>query len=168
MGEFWGDKIETGGLIEGYHGTKDELKFVWEVINGIIRPAGYLRPISLVGSRQEGWRISRNRFWEFANERGSDIEHENGERWLKILNDLAAKNNYSRNELPLLVDHLPKDAPMLVQQYLEESEPGSDFDLFLLGRKPTTVQPIYLDPTTGLSVDILDSHDAMLFLGLEE
>lgn len=54
MGEIGGDRIETGGLTEGYHGTKDELRFVWEIINGHLRPAGYKRPISLTGSRREG------------------------------------------------------------------------------------------------------------------
>lgn len=136
MPEISGYYLERG-FIEGLHGTRDELRYVDDVvINGIIRTAGYRGRIMLIGSRKEGSRISINRYNEFIDAEDPDLPVEKRVNWLQWLNRAATERKVNRVDLPLLVDKLPIKAPEVIARFLEEGDPESDFDLLLRGLKP--------------------------------
>ena len=144
------------GLIEGYHGTRPELRFVTEIVNGVIRPAGYQGPYTLVGSRgAEGLWISRTRFPGY----GQDAE---AMRWYNRLNRLAHQHKLSRGQIPNLLDIIKGDMPAYVEEFLED-DPGTDFDLLLPGGRPPQVAQIYIDDLfkTGQTMDIYSPDDWM-------
>lgn len=136
------------GLIEGFHGPKPELSFVTEVVNGIIRPAGYQGPYQLVGSRSEGLWLSRTRFPKYSRT-------DQAIAWYSKLNKLAHENNLTRANLNQLLDIIEGDIPTDVEEFLED-DPGSDYDIFLPKGIPDGIESIYEDNQfgTGQSIDI--------------
>ena len=144
------------GLIEGYHGTRPELRFVTEIVNGVIRPAGYKGPYTLVGSRgEEGLWISRTRFPGYG-------QNNEAMSWYNRLNSLAHKNKLSRRQIPDLLDIIKGEIPTDIEEFLED-DPGSDFDLLLAGGRPLQVAHIYTDNrfNTRQSMDIYSPDDWM-------
>jgi hypothetical protein len=142
------------GLIEGLHGTKDEIHFVQDVISGIIKPAGYTQKIRLIGSRAENKWISKFSFLESCG----GLPEGDQQYWYKFLNTQAHKHKLNRGQIRLLAQDLPSNAPSEISQFLTAKEqPGSDFDLLLI-KRPKQLEYTYEDMTygTGQQVDIVE------------
>lgn len=140
-------------LVPGFHGTRAEIDFVNRVIRDHIRGAGYLGQIELVGSRVDGWWVSR-RWFEVIY---PQVAPETRDHWLNFLNQEAKKHNFNTRELPLLADFIPEDAPAELFEFLEDGCAGSDFDLLLkVEVRPSGIAAIYVDNegNTGQSVDV--------------
>ena len=165
--EIKGYYIEKG-LTEGLHGTGKEIRFVQDVVSGIIRPAGYIGPIRLIGSRFEGKWISKSNFFDACGELPDEIQR----HWYNFLDAAAHKHNYHRAQIHQLVTDLPSNAPPEIAAFLTGREPpGSDFDLLIPTRVPALATTFYYDETygTGQHVDILildQMNEASLHSGL--
>lgn len=145
-------------LTEGHHGTKREIQFVYDVISNIIRPSGYIGPITLIGSRSEGKWISKSNYLAACE----DLDRELQQFWYRYLDHEAHIRNYSRAEIPQLVDILPPEAPTEIKTFLTSPEPpGSDFDLFLHTSLPWGISKHDYTFGTKQSIDILSSGDGL-------
>lgn len=158
--ELEGYNIERG-FIEGLHGTKREIRFLQDVVTGIIRQAGYREPIRLIGSRAQGKWISKSNFSEACGE----LPDQEQRYWYDFLNKAAHKHNYDLARIPRLLTDLPSTAPPEIAGFLTGREPpGSDFDLLLI-RQLAGVEPFYYDVTYGTEqhVDILIFSELVSF-----
>lgn len=140
-----------------FHGTFQEINFVNWVIQDEIRRK-YTGPISLVGSRAQGFWISTVRF----NSSCAGLPDEERSHWFTLLNSLAKANRFYYKEIPLLVGDLPYDAPKEVFEFLETDKPGSDFDLRLQAeRLPSGIDAVYYHSVTGIPVDVWSEGDEL-------
>ncbi len=138
-------------LKPGWHMAHQEAPFVAKVV-GSIRKANYQESIQVVGSRVDGWRVSKNNFRIYCG----DLEPEAQVYWADQLNNIARKRDLPANRIIELLRYVGKNCPVAVINFLANPRyASSDLDL-LIGQERSQI-PIefsHTDPHSGLTIEI--------------